>query len=93
MAKKKWAFTCLCWSCLRIFDVPAGLFLQGDPVCFCGSSHIAANQESRELMDDLTIWFEHENPKPFTSPDGRVVVQWSKVAGAIYECASVEKAN
>lgn len=92
MGREKWVFTCICWSCFRIFDVPAGLFLQGDPVCSCGSFRVSANHASRVLMDDLTTWFIHEHPEPFTSPDGRVVTQWTKEVGAIFASAPIENA-
>lgn len=51
--RTKWMFTVICWDCLRIFELPAKTFLQGDPVCFCGGTWIAANYQSRELMDKL----------------------------------------
>jgi len=50
--KAKWMFTCLCWSCLRILEVPAQVFLQGDPTCTCGGTHITANFEARAMMEN-----------------------------------------
>jgi len=91
MKDEKWVFTCICWSCFRVFDVPAGLFLQGDPVCICGSFDIAANHESRTLMDDLNTWFIHEHPDLFVSPNGKVIMQWSETNGAIFESTPIEK--
>jgi len=86
MAKKKiWTFTVLCWECLRIFDLPAGLFLQGDPVCECGSKYICANWIAREFMSDLVRWSNSKRLYTLITSDYRTVVQWSKSNGAVFE--------
>ena len=81
--KAKWMFTCLCLSCLRIMEIPAGIFLQGDPVCFCGSHNISAAHYPRLIMEELQEWTQTE---PLTlDGDDRVIVSWSKKDGAVFE--------
>jgi hypothetical protein len=80
--KTKWMFTCLCWHCLRIFEVPAGIFLQGDPTCVCGSENISANWEARAMMEEL----QHLDKGPITHHNfGRKIKTWSKEKGATFE--------
>lgn len=77
--KSKWMFTCLCWNCLRIFEVPAGIFLQGDPACICGSENISANWQARARMEQLL------STEPPEDEFGRKIRTWSKENGATFE--------
>jgi len=79
--KSKWMFTCLCWSCLRILDVPAGVFLQGDPVCTCGATCITGNFEARAMMEEL----QHLSQNKPLIYEGKKIIAWTKKDGAKFE--------
>lgn len=72
--KTSWMFTCLCWSCLRFVELPAGVFLQGDPVCVCGGTFISANWTARQTMEELEGW---KQERPIIIND-RKILKWYK---------------
>jgi hypothetical protein len=58
--KAKWMFTVLCTKCLRIFELPASVFLQGDPFCACGAKPIIKMSEPWDYRSDIPYptWYE-----------------------------------
>ena len=80
--KTPWTFTCLCWNCYRILELPARPFLQGDPICKCGSQKITADAYARLEIEDLKNWNQE---KPFTTKDMRIINKWQPEDGATFQ--------
>jgi hypothetical protein len=63
-------------------DLPAQVFLQGNPACACGvKGWMVANHDARLMMEKL----EHWDKKSLLDYKGKVIKTWSKNEGAIFE--------